>query len=736
MSIDWGSVASAAGVGAVSGLNQFKADTKEKEQLNYDRQRNQVADQQKAELHSQSVKQNEFTLQGNARDQAAANRQQLLSDRLGMYQNFKTTGDIDRAASSYIDFANQDNQANPNFDQNHALSYVKNTDGSVKINIVDKNTGALVRTAKDSVGYDDFIAATYQQLDPTKSYETESSNKAALAKKQEEYSWEERKLGLQYGYDIGKQNNQNSNAMGLEGYKFGNTVQLEGMRQEGSNYRAELGQDGANYRAGIKGVGGAGGTGGGKNGASSAVVSGVQGAIGFAQQNAPMLSFLSNQPDLYNKTIAMMGIESAGNPNAFSGSSYGPMQINGKYAQGFAKQFNISGNPVTNTQANIQTGAALINHLSKKYGGDTTLIAAAYNAGEPAIDKAVASWQKAGQQGSWFDHLRLNPDARQQVYGHIVKYNQALGYLGAGGQPTNISPEQVNQNNAQQTENAKQQYRQGMSAQTTASINTTAKTMATELGLAKDGSSAAAIGALSGTQVDIAKFASANTKQERAAAFTNIYAQVDQLVRGSEVGMNMSPTQRKEYVQQRTANLIGANNKIEAGAWITNGRYPKQAAKPKEQSNLNSGEIDNVFDEINVGSTQAKAPAKEQAKSGSAFIPLRNPMQSDGALKAASRFEPPKTTEKPALAPAPKPAPKPKTQMEKNMEARAERKRIQADAVNKRVAAEKAQKAKEDDPKPAAKRPTMNTQQAQAMFGTSAVKASEELKRRLMQNKS
>lgn len=728
MSIDWGNVAAAAGVGAVTGLNQFKAETKEKEERDYTRGRQAVQDKQQAELHGQTVKQNDFTLQSSAREQAEANRKQLLNEKLGLYQKFDAVGDIDQAASTYIDFANKDNVGNPNFDPNQALSYVKNADGTVNINIVDKNTGALIRTAKQNATIKDFATATYQQLEPVKNYETGVDNAAKSALKQQEYSWEERKLALNYGYDLNKENNKHNNAIGLEGYKHNNTLNLENIRQGGANYRAELGQEGQNYRATLPGKGGS-GTGSGK--ASAAVVSGVQGAIGFAQQNAPMLSFLSNQPDLYNKTVAMMGIESAGrNVPSYDGSSHGPMQINARYAQGFAKQFGINGNPVTDIQANIQTGAALINHLDKKYGGDTTLIAAAYNAGEPAIDAAVARWQKAGQQGTWFDHLNLNDSARQQVYGHIVKYNQALGYLGAGGQPTNITVDQVNQNNAQQTVNAKGNYRQGVSAQATAAIKNTATAMGTELGLDK-GANAALIGGLAGTQTEIAKFASGNTKAERAAAYGNIFTLVSGAIDSTEAGQMMTPAQKKEYAHQKAAELVGATNKTEAGNWITNGRQGKKAEKPAEQSNLNTKEIDNVFHDINVGeSTPAAKPA---AKSGQAMIPLRNPMQSEAVTKAASRFTPPATTAKPAA-----PAAKPKTKAEQNAADRAARKRAEADAVNKRVRAEQAAKQKDKPKKPEEpkKLTPLFKQSTEPFYGGSAVEAARALKLKQLQNKS
>ena len=730
MSFDWAGIAQATGQGAAHGLATYKQETKEKEEKDYTRGRETVQDQQKAELHGQTVKQNDFTLQSNAREQAEANRKQLLNERLGRYQNFKTTGDIDQAAKNYVEFANQDNSGNPNFDQNHALSYVKNADGTVNVNIVDKNTGALVRAAKENATTDDFIAATYQQLDPTKSYETEVSNKAASALKQQEYNWEERKLGLNYNYDIGKEGVKYGYNVGLEGVKHGNTVQLEGIRQDGANYRTGLTQDGLNYRDGNNG-GGAGGTGTGK--ASSAVASGVQGAINFAQQNAPMLSFLSNNPDLYNKTVAMMGIESGGNNKpSYNGSSFGPMQLHTKYAQYHADKYGIPGDPINNPAVNIKTGAAHLAALDKKYGGNADLVGFAYNAGEGAVDGAISRWQKSGQKGNWIDYVQLNPTKFNEAYNHAIKYNQALGLLDGNMQPTGLTPQQQTQNNAQQSVNGKAAYRQNLSATIAASVKTAATNMGTELGLDK-GANAALIGGLAGTQTEIAKFANGNSKAERAAAYNNIAVMVDRAVQSTEAGMAMTPAQRLEYSYQKTAELVGAANKGEAGVWINNGRFPQQAAKPKQQSNLSSNEIDNVFGEINVGSVQKQGQAKPAAKSG-AFVPMRNPMQGDGAIKAASRFEPPKTTAK--AAPAAKPAAaKPKSQMDKNMEARAARKKAQADEINKRVTAQKAAAGK-PEAKPAAKKPAMTNQQAQAMFGTSAVDASKALKLRLQQNKS
>ena len=706
MSFDWAGIAQATGQGAAHGLATYKQETKEKEEKDYTRGREAVQDQQTAELHGQAVKQNDFTLQSNAREQAEANRKQLLNERLGRYQNFKTTGDIDQAAKNYVEFANQDNSGNPNFDQNHALSYAKNADGTVNINIVDRNTGALIRTAKENATTDDFIAATYQQLEPTKSYETEVSNKAASALKQQEYNWEEKKIGLQHNNNVSLEGVKYKNNVGLEGVKHGNTVQLEGIRQDGLNYR-----DGNNG-------GGAGGTGTGK--ASSAVASGVQGAINFAQQNAPMLSFLSNNPDLYNKTVAMMGIESGGNNKpSYNGSSFGPMQLHTKYAQYHADKYGIPGDPINNPAVNIKTGAAHLAALDKKYGGNADLVGFAYNAGEGAVDGAISRWQKSGQKGNWIDYVQLNPTKFNEAYNHAIKYNQALGLLDGNMQPTGLTPQQQTQNNAQQSVNGKAAYRQNLSATIAASVKTAATNMGTELGLDK-GANAALIGGLAGTQTEIAKFANGNSKAERAAAYNNIAVMVDRAVQSTEAGMAMTPAQRLEYSYQKTAELVGAANKGEAGVWINNGRFPQQAAKPKQQSNLSSNEIDNVFGEINVGSVQKQGQAKPAAKSG-AFVPMRNPMQGDGAIKAASRFEPPKTTAKAAPAAA------------KPVDARTARKQAQITAMNKRLEAEKAEKAK---PKLAAKKPAMTNQQAQAMFGTSAVDASKALKLRLQQNKS
>ncbi len=204
-------------------------------------------------------------------------------------------------------------------------------------------------------------------------------------------------------------------------------------------------------------------------------------------------------------------------------------------------------------------------------------------------------------------------------------------------------------------------------------------------------------------------------------------------INSTEAGQMMTPAQKKEYTHQKAAELVGATNKIEAGNWISHGRQGQKAAKPAEQSNLSSGEIDNVFGEINVGSVQKQTQAKPAAKSGGAFIPMRNPMKGDAAIKAASRFEPPKTTAKAAPAAA-----KPKSQMDKNMEERAARKRAQADEVNKRVYAERAakQKAKTQKTNESKQLMPLPKQGTVPFYGGSTTEAAKALKLKLLQNKS
>ena len=247
--------------------------------------------------------------------------------------------------------------------------------------------------------------------------------------------------------------------------------------------------------------------------------------------------------------------------------------------------------------------------------------------------------------------------------------------------------------------------------------------MTTELDLGNK-TSAVVIGGLSGVQTHVAKFASSQDRQERLMAYDNILKTVQQVVDGTEVGMTMTPAAKKEYVHQKAAELVGAANKVEAGAWINRGMNPAKG-KVEQKSNLSGNEISNVFEEINVGSvTNKNSNTATNQSGGQAFIPMRNPMGSQGLNNAASSFKPPAGSNKPA--PAKQEAPKPKYVAD-----REKRKAEQIKAMEQRMEKEKAEKEKgksKPAPKPAPKiLPQPN------MMGGSYLSASEALKKRLLQ---
>lgn len=652
MGMDWGNIAAVAGVGALTGLATHEAEVKAKEEQDYNRGRQAIADQQAAEIHAQNVKKNEFTLQADARDQAEAVRKQGLNDRIGMYQKMEAQGLIGDAAQSYVDFANQDNVGNPNFDQSKMLGYSANTDGTVNINILDRATGKVVQTARQNVGIKDFIAATYQQLDPSKSYETQVANAAAAAKTQAEQAWELKKMGVKNYYDLYGENAKHQNAL-----------ELEGIRQQGATYRTELTQEGLNFR---DGNGGTGGSSGGKSGkTSSAVESGVNGALQFAENNRGMMQFLSGNPQLANMTLAMMGIESAGNPNAFSGSSHGLMQIHGKYSNYFAKKFGIQGNPLTDPQANLQTGAALIQHLSNKYGGDIELVAAAYNAGEGAVDNAIRTGKQTGKP--WFDSFDPKTVDVNQVRNHVIKFVQAMGLLDGNYQPTGNTVQQVNQNADQKGAKTKNDYAVKASAASMAGINNTVKSMGAELG---EKNTAKLIGALRPSQNTITAFANKPDYASRNKALNDLVAQVESVVKTTPNGMTMTPREIKEYSKQKAAEMVGASGYAEAAIWASQGskKQAKTATQPK--GNLSASEVDNLFMEVQAPSAQ---PAAKPAatKPANKPAPIANPMQRAGIQETLGKarggaFVPYRAAPTQPAKPAPRQAP---TTMAGNMRA-------------------------------------------------------------------
>lgn len=144
------------------------------------------------------------------------------------------------------------------------------------------------------------------------------------------------------------------------------------------------------------------------------------------------------------KTIAMMVIESGGggmNTTSFNGSSVGPMQLNRKYAKGMAQKYGIKGDPLTDIDANIRTGQAFINDLSKRFNGNTDAIGIGYNGGESAASVAYNAWLKAGKRGNVRDYIPATYTRNGKTYNydveqmrtHAMKFDDALTRL--SGQP-------------------------------------------------------------------------------------------------------------------------------------------------------------------------------------------------------------------------------------------------------------------------------------------------------------
>ena len=138
------------------------------------------------------------------------------------------------------------------------------------------------------------------------------------------------------------------------------------------------------------------------------------------------------------RTLAMIAIESGGGGmSTNSGSSVGPMQLNAKYAKETAKRFGIKGDPLTNLDANIQTGVAIMNDLNKKFNGNSDAVAIAYNGGENAGKVAYNAWLNAGKRGRVADYIPSTYTSNGKTYSydvkqmrdHAYKFENAVGRL-------------------------------------------------------------------------------------------------------------------------------------------------------------------------------------------------------------------------------------------------------------------------------------------------------------------
>ncbi|MDE2292664.1 MAG: lytic transglycosylase domain-containing protein [Elusimicrobia bacterium] len=82
--------------------------------------------------------------------------------------------------------------------------------------------------------------------------------------------------------------------------------------------------------------------------------------------------------------LAVMDAESSGNPRATSPvGARGLMQLMPATARGMG----FSPSRLYDPDTNVHAGVAYLSYLLKRYGGNTTLAVAAYNAGEGAVDR-------------------------------------------------------------------------------------------------------------------------------------------------------------------------------------------------------------------------------------------------------------------------------------------------------------------------------------------------------------
>ncbi|WP_336939376.1 lytic transglycosylase domain-containing protein [Acinetobacter modestus] len=571
MSFSIGAIAN----GLANGLDRIQQQQRYNDELKYNRERQAVADQQAAEIHNQQVQRQKQVIDSGIREAEEFNRVKALQGVVGQIQQSKLTGDADGAFKTATDYINHENSSKPDWNQDHIFGYTKDTtdpnNPTFSLNLVDKNTGQVVRQLNGAATTDSLIDMFYKQINPVGAYENAKNAAATKAAKEAEQNFELKKIGIQSDNDIKKENTKYANDLSMEKYKFGNQSQMEKYKQGQENYRAELSQGGQNYRTEITAAGKTSTL---SDKTKSSIANGVNGAIQFAENNASKLSFLSNDPNTYLKTVAMMGIESGGkNVDSYNGVSSGYMQINKGMVGRFEKAYG--------TRDNIKQGAYFIRDLDKKYNGDPSLVAAAYNAGEPAVDRALKAWNNAGQKGGWFDYLDISEAAKNEALNHVLKYNHALSLM-SGTQRQTI-------------EQGKEQYAKDTAKVANTSIQSIATKMSGELGLEKK--TAPILGALTGAQSDITKFANAKTSTERANAFNNIALRVENAVKNTEAGIAMTPQARREYIYQYASELVGAANKTEAGLWITG---PKKKQIAQQQANrqaptLSASEVDNVF---------------------------------------------------------------------------------------------------------------------------------------------
>ncbi|MDC5259399.1 hypothetical protein NRA27_17900 [Acinetobacter baumannii] len=583
MSIDWG----AAGVGVLAGYSTFKQEQKEKEQRDYERARQDEADRQKLELHNQAVKQNQQTLDTNAKAMAEANRRELLGQKIGQYQQFKQANNIDAAAKLYIDTANSDNIGREGFDPNHALSYVVDPKtNTATINLVDRKTGAVIKEARKGVGIDDFISATYQQIDPTAYYETARSAAAKQAEEERKNAFDLRKIGIQAMIDMQKDNNKFNNELELGRTKFGYDSMLEQYRQDQQNYRTNVTVDGQKYAADSKS--------GGKGGNYSPL-------------------------DYARFTIQQESKGQHYGPNGQLLPSYDPKSTArgaGQFTQGTRDMVlkNSGIDAYKSPEDALRATVWLQGYNERLLGGDSKAAAIAHYAGAGEVQKWMNQAKKDGV--SWEARIPPKYQERARVF------DQTFG----SGNPL------PQQEPAQPTKN-RSNFATGLTSTVNKNVHSVATKMAEELGLAKN--TAGLIGGLSSAQNSIVKFTTATSTAKRAQAFNDVYSAVLNSVSTTEKGALMTPQQLKGYALQKAAELTGASSLAEAGEWINK---PNVTARQKAEANRPKATMSgDDIDKIISGSVEEAKPAQKPTPKTGTVI---NPFMTEGLQKALNNASP------------------------------------------------------------------------------------------------
>lgn len=585
MSINWGMALGSIGSGMAHGIATVKKEQQDKEQLDYDRNRQAEVDRQNLEKHNQLVKQNDYVLQDTARKAADIQRRENLGRVIGQYQQFQQNGDIDSALKTYTENANSDNLGNPNWDQNHKLTYSKGNDGLYSLDIIDKNTGSLIKTAKNGITIDDLISNTYSQIDPLGTYEGKISAQAKTAEEKRKNEFELNKLKTEHGYKIDEKKTQGNIDAKLAEYKYDNEFNLEGLRQQGSYDRASLQQENENYRAGLKNGGG-----------TNAIT--------------PM-----------NLAAITVGAESKGQHFGANGQllpSYDPKSSArgaGQFTQG-TRDYVLKASGIDaykSADDALKATAWYQQNNQSKLGGNAKAGFIAHYAGPGEVQ----GWmRKAQEQGiSWESLIPAKYQERARLF------DQHFG--GSTQQGSQYIP-LPSQQNSQSKTNA-------FAVATNNQINAVSSAMTTELGL-EGKKNAAVIGGLSGAQTQVVRFVNSTSYSERANAFNAVYSMVDRVVGQTEVGATMPPQARSEYVLQKSAELIGARNKIEIGQYIRAGTRGSKAQHSEKTASQNIPEFD--FSNISVSDVPNNTPSTKPKAKEPATKPVPNPLYSQGAMDA------------------------------------------------------------------------------------------------------